>query len=411
MRSRKPFGIGIILFMGLLALSPQCHAYLSNAFNAKHILDSADLVCHGEVLSINPAEVENDTSFQPPLHTDGRVARVQILNTIKGDAHDQINVVFRMSTDFVFYTQINKGHHCILFLRKQGEIYRFVDDHNGVLEITPHEPISYTSNKPDDRLIEELILVTKLDKGRMRLTCIEELGRFPADRSIEWLKQVAEDIDMAVQGVAYAALIALDTPPSVEELSRFFARQDDTKSLERFGTTGYDNGQLKGRILNEIELRFNIIERDYGLDYTDAEYVARRKAARIAADNWKDFDLIGLLESARDTRDVRDNAVVADIVGEQIDEHGVPAVIKKTYRRGSRAIVLSLLNSVSGSSLFDVVRAIDRMITEPHSFPYPQRHESIAEIDTYVRACRLWLAEHPNWEIENKEQLDAPRKD
>ena len=118
MRPAKPFGIGIILFAGLFVFAPWCHAYLSSPFNAKHLLDSADLVCYGKVLSTNPAELEEDTSFRPPLHTDGRVARVQCLNTIKGGARDQIDVVFRTSTDTVGYTQIDKGHHYILFLRQ-----------------------------------------------------------------------------------------------------------------------------------------------------------------------------------------------------------------------------------------------------------------------------------------------------
>lgn len=109
MRLTKALRIGIILFTGLFVPCSQTQAYGTSGFSAKHLLDSADLVCHGKVLSVAPSEIESDTSFHPPLQTNGRVARVQIVNTVKGTAADKIDVVFRMSTDTVLYSELEGG--------------------------------------------------------------------------------------------------------------------------------------------------------------------------------------------------------------------------------------------------------------------------------------------------------------
>jgi hypothetical protein len=381
---------------------------LSGPLNAKWLLDSAELVCHAKILSVGPHSVNPDSSFQPPLITEGRIARVRVLNIIKGKAAESISVAFRMSTDMVQYTQLGEGQECILFLRGQRDVYTFVDDHNGTLEIPPHQPLQYKSRDPDSRMIEELTLGTVKDAGRIRLVCAEQLAAFPSEQAASRLSDLTLEKDMPVQGVAYVGLVCLDRPPSAESLSRFFARSDDTESLGRFGTTAYGNGHLKSRILVELEGRFNVIRRDYDLNCANnVECIARRKAAQVSAEKWKDFDLIGFLKSLpwpnSDTSLDRSYGVIGEIIGEQIDEHGVPAAISKNYRTGTKAIVLELLDSEDTEIRFAVAVAVDRMIGEPHKFPFPNwSWRGNAEgrkdkVDAYVNACHEWLATHELW--------------
>ncbi len=383
-----------------IVLSPGIKAYPVRPFDAKYLLDSADVVCHVKVLSVRPQEIEKDSSFHPALVTDGAVARARVINVMKGEAAHAVKIVFRRPTDTVSYTQLSAGEECIVFLRSGDGHFRFVDDHNGKLRIPPHEAIQYRSESPEDRVVAELVYATKADSGLIRLVCAEQLGNFAHPEAVARLEELAAAEDMAVQGVAYAALIRLDCPPDAQRLAAFFAREDDTRSGQRFGTTGYSNGHLKGGILRELHVRFNVIRADFDLRYTGEKYIVRKRAARVAAARWRDFDLIGFLDSApwqeRDTRDVIDNRVIADIVAYQIDPKGRPAFISKTYRAGSRAIVIGLLQSSERQIRFSAARAADMMIAEPHKFPYPQKRRG-EEIDAYVNACRDWLGEHGGW--------------
>ncbi len=396
--------ISVFMITLWLTLCASVHAYISNVFNAKHLLDSADSVCHGKVVSVTAHEVEKDSRFHPPLETEGGMARIRVINIVKGKVPGVIDVVFRKFTSTVLYTQLTQDEECILFLRSTKGYYRFVDDHNGKLYVPPHKAIQYKSESPEDRMVAELIFGTEADSGRIRLVCAEQLGNFAHTEAVARLKALSLVSDMELQGVAYAALIRLDHPPEAKELASFFARQDNTRSLERFGTTKYSNGHLKGNILIELHQRFNVICRDFNLPYSSSKHAARKEAARAAASKWKDFDLIRFLNSApwkdRDTSSVIYNRVIADIVGDQIDREGAPAVSNKTYRKGSRSIVLGLLESKNSEIRCAAARAIDRMIAEPHKFPYPQYRNGVRkteEVDAYVNACREWIAAHKEW--------------
>lgn len=399
--------IGLAASLLLLALETNTGAYLSSPFNAQALLNSTDVVCHGKVLSVEPHRIEPDALSQPPLKTEGRAAHVRVLNVIKGNAAESITVVYRLSTPFVDYTELTQGQECILFLRSQGKIYRFVDDHNGTLQIPSHQALEYESKTPEGRMIEELIFGTVKGTGSVRLICTEQLATFPSEVAARHLQELGREDDLAMQGVAYAGLIVMDHPPRAEALSEFFARTEDTKSFTRFRTTAYGNCQLKARVLGELESRFNIIGRDYDLNYpADAPSVARGKAARAAGEKWKDFNLIGFLKSSswqnRDLSCGADDGVIAKIVAEQIDEHGVPALSSRAYRKGSKAIVSRLLDSDNPHTRFAAAVAVDRMINEPHKFPFPgwlaangKGHSD--RLDAYVEACRKWIASHNDW--------------
>lgn len=396
-------------FVVCLVLCEKIRAYPVGPFDAKRLLDSADLVCHGQVVSIRTQEAGNGPGGDRGPPTVGVVAKVRVVNLIKGRADAEIAVAFRKldinrlgadGTGRGPPTQLSENEQSILFLRASEGRYRFVDDHNGKLRIPPHKPLRYESESAEGRMVEELVYATRMDTGPLRLVCTEQLGHFRNEAAAAWLKVLATFKDMAVQGVAYAALIRLDLPPAAGELARFFERDKDTRSLRRFGTTGYSNGHLKGEILIRLHGRFSVVCRDFDLRYTGKEYVARRGAARAAARRWKDFDLIGFLDSApwqdRDTRSVIDNQIIADILKDQIDTEGRPAFIGKTCREGSRRIAVGLLRSENRHVRFAAARAIDVMIAEPHDFRYPQKGRA-AGTDAYVSACRDWLAGHPEW--------------
>ena len=375
---------------------PAGYAYLAAGFDAERLLESSQVVCHVKVEETGPHRAGDGDLGDGEKEDERGAAKVRVLNVIKGDVADTVHVVFRKSTSFVLYTELKKEEESILFLRpmKKPGYYEFVDDHNGRLEVPAHEPLRYKSRSPDDRLVEELVFATKADTGRIRLLCMEELGRFAKKEAMGRLKELSRSDDMAVQGIAYAALIRLDEPPSADDLVKFFARNDDTKSSERFRTTGYSNGHLKGDILNEMALRFNVICRDFNLQSTAEPYVERREAARAAAEKWKEFDLIRFLELARwqdrDTGSVRGNEVIADIIGWQIDEDGAPALISRSSRKGSMRILTGLLASEDRSIRFEAATAISRIEGRFHVGPFPQRNNQ-EEIDAYVDACKARL--------------------
>ncbi|MFH1741036.1 MAG: hypothetical protein ABIH23_18700, partial [bacterium] len=222
MRTSAVYAISVLV---LLAICPSLLAHPVMAFDTKFLLNSADLVCHAKVISVGPHEVEKDPQFHPPLETEGSIAKATVINVIKGERLSSIDVVFRKPTITVFYTQLRQGEEAILFLKKEREYYRFVDDHNGTLQIPPHKALRYSSESPENRMIAELIFATESDSGAIRLQCTEQLGKFANSDVILHLKQLAENEDMALKGTAYTSLIELDQPPEVEELTAFFARQ------------------------------------------------------------------------------------------------------------------------------------------------------------------------------------------
>ena len=54
-------------------------AYPVNAFNAKALLNVADVVCYGTVVSVKDRPVEPDTNFSPSLESAGGVATVRVI--------------------------------------------------------------------------------------------------------------------------------------------------------------------------------------------------------------------------------------------------------------------------------------------------------------------------------------------
>jgi len=393
MKVSKPFILGVAFCTCLLALNPTGYAYLTRGFAIVELLNEAELVCHGKVLSVRSGAIEPDASFHPPLQTEGGIARVHVLNVIKGIKAGEIEVVFRLSTNSVSYTQLEQGDECIIFLNHQGNTYRLVDNHDGALPIPPHDPLHYKSDSPANRLVEELVFATREDKGRIRLVCAEQLAHLANDQAVMRLEELVHDDDMAVQGVAYAGLISADHPPPAGDLSKFLARTDDTKSLDRFRTTAYSNGHLKSGVLSALQRRFNVVGRD---------------SDREAAEKWKNFDVVSVLRSVsfpdRDESSWIACRDIAEILGDQIDEQGVPAVMNKTYRKGSRAMVSGLLNSDNREVRFAAARSMDRMLNTQHQFPFPQLRDWEAggkeQIDKYVDACRDWVAAHREWASE-----------
>jgi hypothetical protein len=387
-------------------------AYIVNAFNAKDLLNAADVVCYGRVVSVKSHPVSPDTSFSPPLTTEGAVATVSVISTIKGEAIIgnaplDIEVVFRRLTPFVFYTQLVQNESAILFLKSEEGHFRFVDDLNGKLAVPVHKPLYYRSKSPMDRMVAELIFASRVDKGQIRLVCIEQLGSFDMPGVVTYLRTLTTIRDMAVQGVTYASLIRLNRPPAATRLAAFFKRQDDIQSLKRFRTTGYSNGHLKAHILDQMEGVFNVLCQHFVPRYfvdSVPQYAALSRTAQTAAQRWKTFDLIGFLRVAIQNipPDREDNGMhmvsyrsIAGMIGWQIDWQGRPAYLNHTFRKGSRPIVVRLVNHANLEVSEAAAIAIDRMIVEKHNFPYPQGGSQ--DTIRYIRACREWLKKHPRW--------------
>ena len=402
--SKLCFLLGTSILLSLF--SHPLHAYPVSPFNAQGLLNAASVVCYGKVVAIGKRRVEPDASFYPPITTEGAVATVKIISLIKGKSPATIKVVFRRpaQAQMVDYTQLVQNESAILFLKPQNGFYRLVDDHNGKLQVPLHQPVAYKSVSPSQRMAAELILASQLDKGLIRLVCIEQLGSFALPEVITHLARLTSAPDIAVQGTALATLIRLDHPPRITQLAAFFRRRDDTQSFKRFGTTLYNMGHLKAQILMYMEDRFNVIGRDFDSEFTAQAYVVQKKAARAAAQQWKTFDLIRFLKVAIDNtppekNDAGENFVsyrsIADMLANQIDPKGRPAYLNHTFRERSRPLVVRLLESANPETSEAAARAIDRMIVEKHKFPYPQG--SRQESARYVKTVREWITKNPRW--------------
>ncbi|MBV9868719.1 MAG: hypothetical protein JO316_25460 [Abitibacteriaceae bacterium] len=410
MKSMSQRHLLLTVLCWLCFLSAPVQAYIANALNARALLGAADVVCYGRVLAVQPHPIDPDTHFHPPLATAGAVATVNVLSVIKGKVPSQIKVVFRKPAPMVDYTQLVPEETTILFLKAGPEAFYLVDDHNGKLPVPLHKPLAYSSASPVDRMVAELICAANTDKGLMRLVCIEGLADFPLPRVVSYLSSLTSLPDLAVQGVAYAALIRLDHPPPSTRLMAFFKRHDDTRTWQRYATNAYSNGQLKARILLELENHFNVIDQELDSDNTSPIAVARKQAAQAAVQRWKAFDLISFLKVAivnttpaqdNDGTDVVSYRSIAEIIREQIDANGHPAYLSHRFRKGSRTLVSSLLNNGNLEVSEAAARAIDNMIVEAHAFPYPQggSHDTVR----YVNAVREWIKQHPQW-IQHDEQ-------
>jgi hypothetical protein len=171
--------------------------------------------------------------------------------------------------------------------------------------------------------------------------------------------------------------------------------------MRRYRTSAFERGALQGRILNDINSRLGEICRDFDDPYSSTENAARRQAAREAGAKWKDFDLIAFVNGL--PAPVRQQVVVAEMIGTQIDENGVPAMIGRTYRKGSSLLLVPLLDNADRDTRLDAAMAIDRMVGHLHKFPYARRPDDA--VDRYVEAVRDWIKEHPDWERHCEQRL------
>lgn len=340
----------LLLLAGVLCGTT--HAYPVNPFNTKHLLNASGLVCYGRVISIKPHDIAPDTLFRPAIVTEGAVATFEIISIIKGDAKKTIDDVFRKSKVRVEYTGLVEKETCILFLKDGETEYRFVDDHNGKMEILPHEAIAYKTKTPEDRMVEELILGSSGEE-RHAIRCVKELGNIGTPDAVARLAELSKSPDLVMQGTAYAGLINSDILPDAPRLIEFFKHNEDTQSLKRFKTTGFSNAHLKNAILYSMNARLRV---------------------GAAAEKWKTFDLISFLRAAMesdlgaehfaaDKEQMIDIAegFIADMIAGQIDEDGKSARISKKFRFWSREIVLRILRKNHQTTLRRAEIAVDQI--------------------------------------------------
>lgn len=229
--------------------------------------------------------------------------------------------------------------------------------------------------------------------GLLRLRSLSEWRQHDCSELLRCLKQCSESRHLAVRWPACSGLIRLDHPPSHRVLLELLAGPDDTEPAIRYGTTVVSRGALRERILNDIRSRLSRIFHDLDDRYGGTRDTARRQAALEPAARWKDFDLISFLNGLDGP--TKALAVVAEIVDRQLDENGVPAVIGRTYRKGSSLLLVPLLSNADRGPRRSAAVAIDRMTGHLQKFPYASRPDDA--VDRYVAAVRDWVEQHPDW--------------
>jgi hypothetical protein len=282
-RMKRGCHLGAVL---LLPLAAQAH--VSSMFDVKSDMGSAAIVCKVQVLSVS----------RPWIRLSGgqQTAKVKCLSTIKGTSPEKFEISFPAPAQMDFYTDLEKGEHCIVFLHGIARgMATFEDVDNGKMpclgEVVPHN----LGDSPQDRMLCELLAFCKASTGGAQLLAAEYLGQLGDLRAKTLLVELSKSADLLLRGVALAARIECGDAPTPEELITILnqdpAQFEHPASLPRFHVcppTYHIMSALENSIKQESNVQFArptavLTNFDYVLFYTkawDTRFVQSEPAAR-----------------------------------------------------------------------------------------------------------------------------------
>lgn len=286
----------------LLLLTPAAHSHPVRSFDAGEWTEQASVVCKVEVLSVEQV-VEpvggytyTDGSFHPPLNVIRFVAHVKCLAAVKGSPSATFSIDYPKSTDTEEYTSLATGEVCIVFLDATNGTTRFVDINNGKMPcsgaVVPYDQ----GDKPQDRMLCELLALCRSSTGITQLLGIEYLGQLKDARAQALLETASKSDNPALRGVALTSLINIGVAPPAEQILSYFNQDpknfDYGASLAKYRTSAYRISTLAMKILSAIQISIK--------EKADADMVTGRPSGQLPG-----FDYFAFLDKALATRMVQ----------------------------------------------------------------------------------------------------------
>ena len=196
-----------------------CYGYVAAPIDVRSLTGKADFVCKGEVETITSAGLDEITlgGQQSKVHRMNATFRVD--RAIKdGVSSDRVQIEFFVSVlgRGPKFDDLQDGEYCILFLRKKGTLYQFVDPYNGKL------PISRTvaqnvadQDDPLERMKEELLVSCRDSQKTVALAAIEQLGNLGMKQVVPVLKDFEANTNLELRGESLLSRLKLSDPSAL----------------------------------------------------------------------------------------------------------------------------------------------------------------------------------------------------
>ena len=251
------------------------------------------------------------------------VGHVKRLATVKGSPSATFSIAYPKSTSTVQYTGLATGEVCIVFLDATNATPGFVDVHNGKMPCSDAVVPYDKGDKPQDRMLCELLALCNSSTGATQLLGTEYPGQLGDARARALLEKASQSDDQALRGVALTSLIKIGVAPRAEQILSYLdhdpATFDYGASLSKYGTSVYTISALAGGIMRAIVSSIKVKDED--------DMVTGRPTRQLP-----DFDYVAFLDKAMTTRLVQAEPVSRGSVAEALrllaDKRSVPLLMK-----------------------------------------------------------------------------------
>ena len=171
----KSFKVLLLAGVGVLFSCP-AYLYPTGPFNAKRLTHESDVVCKIRVTALAREGVYEVSSFHPPLKAKKAIAEAKVISAIKGEVPDTVRIVHPEHTQMVAFTALSRDEVTIVFLKRAEGHYKFTDLHNGKMACVPSVVKYEHGEKPEDRMLSEVLALCNSSTGSTRLGAVERLG-------------------------------------------------------------------------------------------------------------------------------------------------------------------------------------------------------------------------------------------
>lgn len=232
------------------------------SFDVVRLMREARVVCKVRVISVKSMGNIKPSTKWIGIKTEEHIATCRVLSKIKGSLGKSIDIRFRKGVrerdarDFGF-TDLSVGEVCIVFLKGDSSLYKFVGDYKCKMLITPDAIKHDLGKKPHDRLLAELIATVGSTKGVIRLRAVRELGKLGDARAEKSLRALSASEDVVLIGEFVRAMFRIRKPPKVESV--LMVLEKDPKkfgsklSRKKYGTSNYAISLVQHRLVETID--------------------------------------------------------------------------------------------------------------------------------------------------------------
>jgi hypothetical protein len=211
----KSFFAACLLVVGIAGGS---NARLTSELSTREMFQAADLVIRGKVSDIENRGRTDVWAGKPQPWLTKRpaamrpfdfTAQVQIKRLIKGTGDSKVISVHFLVGDSAGFQGLRKGEEALLFLKKVGAEYAFIDPDNGKLPVAEMEAVSAGSevDSEEARLSSELMALAHSPDSRQASEGLSRLAEFDKQKAAPEIQKQAASGDLEVRALALAKLM------------------------------------------------------------------------------------------------------------------------------------------------------------------------------------------------------------